>query len=133
MVGRCSRAYGGVGRFLFMVAVLAGCSGKPPAAPASVGFSGTVHRADGKPVGNVLVHFHPLAPGFSCATQVAGDGSFTTAAPPGRYAWSLRRAEQAPAAEADAAIAAVLEPFRETDLSRTVTVAEGAQVAIAVP
>lgn len=132
MVDAWGRVWGGVGLCLVTAVLVAGCSGRPPAAPASVTFSGTVRAADGKPLGNVLVHFHPLVPGFSCATEVAGDGRFTTAAPPGRYAWSLRRAEQLAAAEADAAIATVPEPFRETDLSRTVTIAEGAQVEIAV-
>lgn len=118
-------------RVLVVVAVVVtGCSGRPAAAPASKPFSGTLQTVGGAPVGNVIVHFHPLTPGFASAAEVAADGTFSSEAPPGDYAWSVRRAEQLPSA--DVAIKAVSPRYQETDLGRTVRVTGGGTVALVV-
>ncbi len=114
---------------VLMLAVPA-CSGSPGTVPASKPFSGTVKTADGKPVGNVLVHFHPTKPGYSCAAEVDAAGSFTSEAPPGTYAYSVRRSEKAKAKDSDAALKTVTAKYQETDLKRTVTIDGGATVAI---
>ena len=117
---------------VLVVTAVAGCSGNPGTVPAGKPFSGTVKTSAGKPVGNVMVHFHPLKPGFSYGTEVAGDGTFSSEAPPGDYAWSLRRSEKAKAADADAGYKAVPAAFQETDLKRKVRIDAGGTVNIVV-
>lgn len=117
---------------LVLVTAAAGCSGNPGTAPALKPFSGTVKAGSGKPVGNVMVHFHPLKPGFACGAEVAADGTFSSEAPPGDYAWSLRRSEKAKAADADAALKTVPAAVQETDLKRTVRISSGGTVALVV-
>jgi hypothetical protein len=107
-----------------------GCSGNPGAAPASKPFSGTVKTAAGKPVGNVMVHFHPTKPGFSCAAEADATGAFSSEGPPGTYAYSVRRSEKVKGKDADAAIKAVDPKYQETDLKRTVKISEGATIEI---
>jgi hypothetical protein len=107
-----------------------GCSANPGAAPASKPFSGTVKTAAGKPVGNVMVHFHPTKPGFSCAAEADATGAFTAEGPPGTYAFSVRRSEKAKGKDADAAIKVVDPKYQETDLKRTVKISEGATIDI---
>lgn len=114
---------------VLMLAVPA-CSGSPGTVPASKPFTGTVKTADGKPVGNVLVHFHPTKPGYSCASEVDAAGSFASEAPPGTYAYSVRRSEKAKAKDADAGLKVVAAKYQETDLKRTVTIGDGATIAI---
>lgn len=131
MISRCVRDHTLFVATLALVSIAAaGCSTNPGTVPASKPFTGTVKTAAGKPVGTVLVHFHPTKPGYSCAAEVAADGSFTSEAPPGTYAYSVRRSEKATAKDADAALKAVPEKYRETDLKRTVTIDDGATLAI---
>lgn len=113
-----------------LMLVVPACSGTPGTVPASKPFTGTVHGADGKPVGTVLVHFHPTKPGYSCTAEVDAAGAFASEAPPGTYAYSVRRSEKAKPKDADAALKNVPPAYRETDLKRTVAISDGATVAI---
>lgn len=124
--------HGAVAAVLLTVPAIAGCSGNPGTAPASKPFNGTVKNPAGKPIGNVMLHLHPLKPGFACGAEVAADGTFSSEAPPGDYAWSLRRSEKAKAADADAALKTVPMALQETDLKRTVRIAAGGTVTLVV-
>ena len=124
--------HGAVAAVVLTVPAITGCGGNPGTAPAVKPYGGTVKTSAGKPVGNVMVHFHPLKPGFACGAEVAADGTFSSEAPPGDYAWSLRRSEKAKAADADAALKAVPAALQETDLKRKVRIAAGGTVDIVV-
>lgn len=132
MAGSATSSTRAVIAILFVAVMLPGCSGSPGRAPESKPFTGMVAKRDGTPFGNVLIHFHPLKPGFSCATEVAADGTFSSTAPPGDYAWSLRRSEMAKASAADAGLKAVPVALQETDLKRKVRIDAGGTVNIVV-
>ncbi len=63
-----------------------GCRKKPP---QEVDVAGKVEKADGKPLGNVLVRFHPQddvnKQGRILTRPTGADGSFTGRCLPGRY------------------------------------------------
>jgi hypothetical protein len=75
-----------VGLALVVVVLTAGCRKKTPPQPVDV--AGKAEKADGKPLAQVLLRFHPQDPGSdqaapTCAT--GADGAFTVRAVPGTY------------------------------------------------
>ena len=113
-------------------ALCAGCSGNPGKAPESEPYSGTLALAGGRPLGDVMLHLHPLKPGFAAGAEVDANGAFASEAPPGDYAWSVRRSEKAKSAVAEASLKHVPVKYLETDLKRTVRIGSGAAVTLVV-
>lgn len=113
-------------------ALCAGCSGNPGKAPESKPYSGTLTLAGGQPLGDVMLHLHPLKPGFAAGAEVDAGGAFASEAPPGDYAWSVRRSEKAKPAASEAVLKKVPAKYLETDLSRTVRIGTGSAIAVVV-
>jgi hypothetical protein len=111
-----------------IVAILPGCGTQMKMNEAPVAVSGKVSQG-GRPVGNVVVVFHPLGDGHFRELPVHNDGSFSGELVSGEYAYyvaqpTVRGAVQPPRK---------LSPkYFEADMSRTVIVESGKQLAIAL-
>ena len=116
---------------LMSLVVVIGCSsGGGTKLPESKPVSGTVTRADGSPVGNVLLMLQPTSVGHMTSFEVAADGSFSGEAITGPYAWFIAKSARAP--DAEKALAKVAEDFQRGSLDRRVTVGS-APLAIKLP
>jgi hypothetical protein len=93
--------------------------------PVSV--SGKIFQA-GQPVSGVVIAFQPLENGHTRELLVKSDGSFTGEFVAGRYAYYVMK----PAVAGPAAPSKVPQQYFQPDLSRTVTVESGMQLAIAL-
>jgi hypothetical protein len=82
--------------------------------------SGTLARADGSPVGDVLLMLQPTSTGFMTSFEVDAEGKFSGEAIAGPYAWFV--VKSAKAADADKALAKVPEAFQQATLERQVKV-----------
>jgi len=110
--------------------VVIGCSSGGAKLPESKPVQGTVSRADGSPVGNVLLMLQPTSIGHMTSFEVAADGSFSGEAITGPYAWFI--AKSARADNAEKALAGVSEEYQRGSLDRRVTVGS-APLAIKIP
>ena len=119
-----------VSMFMSLVVVIGCSSGGATKLPESKPVSGTVTRADGSPVGNVLLMLQPTSVGHMTSFEVAADGSFSGEAITGPYAWFI--AKSARAADAEKALAKVSEEYQQAHLDRRVTVGS-APLAIKLP
>lgn len=111
---------------LLVALAVAGCSssggGKP--LPAAKPVSGSLKRADGSPVGNVLLMLQPTTTGHMTSFEVDANGAFSGEAIAGPYAWFV--AKSAKAGDADKALAKVPEEFQQGKIERKVTVGSAA-------
>ena len=115
---------------LLSVLLVIGCSSGSTKLPEATPVRGTVARADGSPVGDVLLMLQPTASGHMTAFEVAADGTFSGAAIAGPYAWFL--VKSAKADDADKALAKVAEEYQRGRLDRRVTVGSS-PLAITLP
>jgi hypothetical protein len=92
--------------------------------------SGTLARADGSPVGDVLLMLQPTSTGFMTSFEVDAEGKFSGEAIAGPYAWFV--AKSAKAADSDKALAKVPEAFQQATLDRQVKVGSS-PLAITLP
>lgn len=110
--------------------VVLGCSASSGKLPESKPVEGTVKRADGTPVGDVLLMLQPTVTGHMTAFEVAADGTFSGEAIAGPYAWFI--AKSARADDAEKALAKVSEEYQRGTLDRRVTVGS-APLVITLP
>jgi hypothetical protein len=94
--------------------------------PASV--SGKVSQA-GRPVGDVVVSFHPLDRGHPVSFPVKPDGTFQGELIAGNYAYYVG---QSKAPNSAAALKKVAPQYLEADLGRSVAVQPGQELVIAL-
>lgn len=109
---------------------LAGCSSSSTTLPPAKPLTGTLKRADGSPVADVLLMLQPTSSGFMTSCEVDSSGNFTGEAIPGAYAWFV--AKSAKAADADKALAKIPEEFQQGKIDRKVTVGS-APLALTIP
>lgn len=102
------------------VSMVIGCSSGGTKLPEAMPVQGKVARADGTPVGDVLLMLQPTASGHMTSFEVAADGTFSGEAIAGPYAWFF--VKSAKADDADKALAKVAEEYRQGSLDRRVTV-----------
>lgn len=111
--------------------MLVGCSaGGATKLPEAGPVSGTLARADGSPVGDVLLMLQPTTTGHMTSFEVDAEGKFSGEAVAGPYAWFV--AKSAKAADAEKALAKVPEAFQQGSLERRVTVGSS-PLAITLP
>jgi hypothetical protein len=113
---------------LFSVVALAGCGSAVSLKNAPVNVSGKVSRS-GQPVGGMVMVFQPLGDGHMRELPIQKDGSFNGELISGKYAYFVARPAVPAAAQA---LRNVPSKYFEADLSRTVSVEPGAQLAIAL-
>jgi hypothetical protein len=102
-----------------------GCSGQAKLNDAPVHVSGTVSQS-GKPAGGVVMVFQPLGNGHMREFAVQRDGTFNGELVSGEYAYYVA---QPAGAQTSTKIAS---KYFAAELSRTVTVQPGKQLAIAL-
>jgi hypothetical protein len=109
-----------------IVLSLVGCGSEARLKPAPVGVLGKVSQA-GQPVGSIVMVFQPLGEGHMREFAIHKDGTFNGELISGEYAYYVGKLTN-PAA---AVIAKKLPAkYFEADLSRTVTIEPGKQLAI---
>jgi hypothetical protein len=110
------------------VVYFAGCSSGVELKQAPVSVAGKVSQG-GKPVSGVVMIFQPLDDGHMREIPLRKDGTFAGELVSGQYAYYLAK----PAATAATPISVKLSPaYFQADMSRTVTVEPGKQLAIAL-
>jgi hypothetical protein len=105
-----------------------GCGASPPgmkSAPVSI--RGKVSQA-GQPLGNIAVSFHPLDHGHLKSLTVRPDGSFEGELISGTYAYSIAQSS----ADSLPTLRKISPQYLEPDLQRTITVAAGQELLIAL-
>ena len=103
-----------------------GCSQPTRLNEAPISVSGKVSQG-GQPVGDVQVTFQPLEKGHPGSFPVGADGKFQGELIPGNYAYYVGKS---PAPKSDAAIKKIDPKYLEANLTRSVDVAPGQELAI---
>jgi hypothetical protein len=111
----------------FVVGAL-GCSSEVKLNEAPVSVSGKVLQS-GRPLGGLVVTFQPLGDGHLRDFPVNKDGSFNGELVSGEYAYFVAKPIVPSAAQA---VRKLSPKYFEADLSRTVTIEPGQQLAIAL-
>ena len=115
-----------------VLAVLAagviGCSDAPILKDTPVSVSGKVLQG-GKPVGNLVVSFHPLDHGHLRSLPVATDGSFQGELVGGNYSYYV---EKSPAPNSAATLKKIDPKYYEPDMGRSVNVEFGKELVLAL-
>jgi hypothetical protein len=113
----------------FAIAVCAsGCSNSPSVKDAPVSVTGKVTQG-GKPVGNLVVSFHPLDNGHLRSLAVKQDGTFLGEMIAGDYTYYVG-SSQAPAS---AAVLKRIDPkYYEPDLGRSLSIESGKPIVLAL-
>ncbi len=115
-----------------VLAVLAagaiGCSDPPVLKDAPVSVSGKLLQG-GKPVGNVVVAFHPLDHGHLRSLTVGADGTFQGELIGGNYSYYV---ENSPTPSSAAALKKIDRKYYEPDLGRNVSVEFGKELVLAL-
>jgi hypothetical protein len=105
-----------------------GCSDAPVLKDAPVSISGKV-TLGGKPVSHVVLSLHPLDQGHLKSFPVAADGTFQGEAISGNYAYYVEKS----AAPNSAATMQRIDPkYHQPDMSRSVSVEFGKELALAL-
>jgi hypothetical protein len=113
---------------LMLIIGLVGCRSEVKLKGAPVSVSGKVSQS-GQPVGGMVMTFQPLGDGHVRELAVQRDGTFNGELVSGEYAYYVAK----PVVPADAQALKKLPPkYFEADLTRTVTVEPGQQLAIAL-
>jgi hypothetical protein len=105
-----------------------GCSDAPTIKDAPVAVSGKVSQA-GKPVGNVVVWFHPLDSGHLQSLSVNTDGTFAGELIGGNYSYYVGKP---PAASSAVSLKGIDPKYYEPDLERTINVEFGKEILLAL-
>lgn len=112
----------------FGIAVCAtGCSNAPAVKDAPVSVTGKVTQG-GKPIGNVVVSFHPLDNGHLRSLDVKPDGTFLGEMIAGNYSYYVGKS---PAPSSAAALKRIDPKYYEPDLGRSLTIEPGKQIILA--
>ena len=111
-----------------VASIAIGCSDAPVLKDAPVNVSGKLVQG-GKPVGNVVVSFHPLDRGHLKSMPVAADGGFQGELIGGSYAYYV---ERSPAPNSAAVLQKVDPKYYEPDLNRTISVEFGKELVLAL-
>lgn len=106
-----------------------GCSEAPAKKSTPISVTGKVSQA-GQPVGNVTISFQPLDHGYAKSFPVKRDGAFQGELIAGAYAYFIDKS--APPPTPGAAPRKIDPKFYEANLERSVVVAPGQQLAIAL-
>jgi hypothetical protein len=114
--------------FAVLAAGAIGCSEAPVLKDTPVSVSGKVLQG-GKPVGNVVVAFHPLDHGHLRSLPVAADGSFQGELIGGSYSYYV---EKSPAATSATALKKIDPKYYEPDMGRSVNVEFGKELILAL-
>ncbi len=105
-----------------------GCSSEVKLKGTPVSVSGKVSQS-GQPFGGMVIIFHPLGDGHVREFPVQKDGTFNGELVSGEYAYYVAKPIVPGAAQAFRTLS---PKYFEADLSRTVTVEPGQQLAIAL-
>jgi hypothetical protein len=105
-----------------------GCSEAPTLKGAPVGISGRVAQG-GKPLGNVVVWFHPLDNGHLQNLLVNSDGTFHGELVGGAYSYYLGKS---PAPNSALALQRVNPKYFEPDMRRTINVEFSKEITLAL-
>lgn len=115
-----------------LVAIIAagaiGCSKPMTLKESPISVSGKVSQA-GKPVGNVVVWFHPLDKGHLKSLSVNTDGTFAGELIGGNYSYYVSKS---PAPTSEAALKKIDPKYYEPDLGRSVNVEFGKDILLAL-
>lgn len=115
---------------LLMVACVSGCSYAVELKGEPALVKGKVASADGKPVGGVLLTLQPLEDGHLTPLEVGPDGSFQGELVPGKYAYFVGKSSKTKSSAQT--LKRVDAKFLEPNMSRTVDVAPGSDLSIAL-
>ena len=113
---------------LMLIVGLLGCSSEVKLKEAPVSVSGKVSQS-GQPVGGMVMIFQPLGDGHVREFPIHKDGTFNGELVSGEYAYYVAKPTVPAAAQAPRKLS---PKYFEADLSRTVTVEPGKQLAIAL-
>jgi hypothetical protein len=105
-----------------------GCTQATTLKEAPVSVSGKVSQA-GKPVGEVLVSFHPLDKGHVVSLPVNADGTFTGEMISGNYSYYVGKS---PAHSSATALAKVDPKYYEPAMDRSISVESGKELVLAL-
>jgi hypothetical protein len=118
--------------YLTLAAIVAagaiGCSKPTTLKDSPVSVSGKVSQG-GKPVGNVVVWFHPLDKGHLKSLPVNTDGTFAGELIGGSYSYYI---DKSPAPAAAAALAKIDPKYYQPELARSVNVEFGKEIELAL-
>ena len=103
-----------------------GCSQPTRLNEAPISVSGKVSQG-GQPVGDVQVTFQPLEKGHPGSFPVGADGTFQGELIPGNYAYYVGKST---APKSDAAIKKIDPKYLEANLTRSIDVVPGQELAI---
>jgi hypothetical protein len=113
---------------LALIAALLGCSSEVRLKGAPVSMSGKVTHG-GQPASGVVMVFQPLGDGHVRELPVRKDGTFNGELVSGEYAYYVAKTTVPGAAQT---LSKLPPKYFEADLSRTVTVEPGIELAIAL-
>jgi hypothetical protein len=105
-----------------------GCTDAPKLREESLSISGRVLRG-GKPVGNIVVSFHPLDSGHLKSLPVNTDGTFDGELIGGNYSYYVG---QSLAANSLAALKRIDPKYYQPDLERNINVEFGKEIVLAL-
>jgi hypothetical protein len=111
---------------LLLTAGLIGCGSEVPLKRTPASMSGKVSQA-GQPFGGMVMVFQPLGDGHVREIPIAKDGTFRGEMVSGEYAYYVARPTVAAVAQA---LRKIPTKYFEADMSRTVDVEPGTQLAI---
>jgi hypothetical protein len=114
--------------FAFIGATATGCSDVTRLKDEPVGISGKVSQA-GKPVGNVVVWFHPLDNGHVENLPVNADGTFMGQLIAGNYSYYVGSSL---AQNSMAALKKIDPKYHQPDFARSVAVEFGKEIVLAL-
>lgn len=105
-----------------------GCSGATTLKETPVSITGKVSQG-GKPVGDVVVWFHPLDNGHVESLPVSSDGKFNGELIVGNYSYYVGNSP----APTSAAVLKKIDPkYYQPDLARSINVEDGKEIILAL-
>lgn len=113
--------------FLFAVSFVVGCS--PNVRKEAADVNGKAYLADGTPITNVQISFHPLDDTPAGSGKISDKGDFTAKLAPGKYAVYFPQNDKATPAEA-AAYEKIPANYRAASKDFTVDVKAGSALEI---
>jgi hypothetical protein len=113
---------------LILIVGLAGCGSEVKLKGAPVSVSGIVSQS-GRPVGDIVIVLQPLGDGHVKELPVRQDGTFKGELISGEYAYYVARTAVPAAAQT---LRKLSPQYFDADLSRTINVGPGQQLAIAL-
>lgn len=115
---------------LLVTASLVGCSYAVELKGEPALVQGKIAGSNGRPVGRVLLTLQPLEDGHLTPLEVSADGRFQGELVPGKYAYYVGKSSRSKSSTQ--ALKGVDAKFFEPDMSRTIMVASGTELNIAL-